>query len=139
LLPLTSPKSHCLSYYWCPNSHSRQNHVVWWKLNFYPCRVLSVEQWWRVLRRPLRQLNKNVSLFSKNSPLFQIFIKFRYFSAIFGLFVQVTTSNKCLIFALVHQFWHVFLSKFFQNKIPLFFLYFWLKQIAVPLSKCRRY
>jgi hypothetical protein len=30
-------------------------------------------------------------LFGDNSPLFQIFLKFRYFSDIFGLFIQVNT------------------------------------------------
>jgi hypothetical protein len=30
---------------------------------------------------------KNLPLFGENSPLFQIFLKFRYFSAIFGLFL----------------------------------------------------
>jgi hypothetical protein len=33
----------------------------------------------------------------------------------------------------------VFPFKFFQNKIPLFFRYFCLKYIAVPLSQFRRY
>jgi hypothetical protein len=41
--------------------------------------------------RPLRYWNKNIPLFGDNSPLFQIFLKFRFFSTIFGLFIQLNT------------------------------------------------
>jgi hypothetical protein len=41
----------------------------------------------QVFTRPLRQLNKNLPLFGENLPLFQNFLKFHYFSAIFGLVV----------------------------------------------------
>jgi hypothetical protein len=34
-------------------------------------------------------IEQKPTAFGENSPLFQIFIKFRYFSAIFGLFVKV--------------------------------------------------
>jgi hypothetical protein len=40
----------------------------------------------QVLRRLFRQLNQNLPLVGENTPLFKIFIKFRYFSAIFWCF-----------------------------------------------------
>jgi hypothetical protein len=50
------------------------------------------EQCCQVLRWPFRQLSKNLPYrYFANSPPFQIFIKFRYFSAIFGLFVKVNS------------------------------------------------
>jgi hypothetical protein len=53
-----------------------------------------------------RQLNQNLPLLGENTPLFQIFYKILYFSAFFGLFLNVGFKIRSNF----SQIWTVFAS-----------------------------
>jgi hypothetical protein len=57
---------------------------------------------------------KTTAIFDENTLLFKILVKFRY-------------TNFYLKEANFPSFQQAFLSKYWSNKIPLFFRYFWLK------------
>jgi hypothetical protein len=63
-------------------------------------------------------LNKKLQLFDKNTPLFKIFAKFRYFSAIFCLFCTLTFNLKS-------QFSHISTGFSLQISVKTKFRYFY--------------
>jgi hypothetical protein len=70
-----------------------------------------------------------------NSNFYKIPLLFRYFWS-FRIVYHLKEVPNLLLSSTVLA---CFSLKILQNKFLLFFQYFWLKYIAVPLSRCRRY
>jgi hypothetical protein len=80
-------------------------------------------------------LDKKLPLFGKNTPLFNIFLKFRYFFAIISLFCKLTFNFKKQVFTHFNRLFSPNICKLNSAIFPLLLG----KMIAVPLSRLRRF
>jgi hypothetical protein len=80
---------------------------------------------------PSPLIGQKLPPFDKNTPLFKIFAKFRYSSAIFSIFCTLTLNFK----ASFHTFPQAFLYNYLSKQNSAIFLLLLAGTIAAPLSR----